>query len=160
MKRLSQPTRSFFTSKISWKTSPGWLQLVFHFGTENRADQLKKPPCIIHILNMDHPVVSIENALQLCKVGRFLTIQRTSGYPIPNENLNFAEVVLDSVPASSPTTEVRQRQTNDVQWSTKECHLRRKAQSCMLTNIFILIFRAVIFLSQKDFYQHWTKTEP
>ena len=29
----------------------------------------------------------------------------------------------------------------------------------MLTNIFILIFRAVIFLSQKDFYQHWTKPE-
>ena len=26
-------------------TSPGWLQLVFHFGTENRADQLKKAPC-------------------------------------------------------------------------------------------------------------------
>ena len=37
--------RSFFTLKISWKTSPGWLQLVFNFGTENRADQLKKPPC-------------------------------------------------------------------------------------------------------------------
>ena len=41
-KKLAQPTRSFFTLKISWKTSPGWLQLVFHFGTENRADQLKK----------------------------------------------------------------------------------------------------------------------
>ena len=24
----------------------GWLQLVFHFGTENRADQLKKTPCM------------------------------------------------------------------------------------------------------------------
>ena len=49
MKKLAQPTRSFFTLKISWKTSPGWLQLVFHFGTENRADQLKKPPCIIMV---------------------------------------------------------------------------------------------------------------
>ena len=48
MKKLAQPTRSFFTLKISWKTSPGWLQLVFHFGTENRADQLKKPPCITY----------------------------------------------------------------------------------------------------------------
>ena len=28
------------------KTSPGWLQLVFHFGTEDRADQLKETPCI------------------------------------------------------------------------------------------------------------------
>ena len=46
MKKIAQPTRSFFTLKISSKTSPGWLQLVFHFGTENRADQLKKPPCI------------------------------------------------------------------------------------------------------------------
>ena len=43
-KKLAQPTRSFFTLKISWKTSPGWQQLVFHFGTENRTDQLKKPP--------------------------------------------------------------------------------------------------------------------
>ena len=41
-KKLAQPTRSFFTLKISWKTSPGWLQPVFHFGIENRADQLKK----------------------------------------------------------------------------------------------------------------------
>ena len=46
MKKLAQPTRSFFTLKISWKSSPGWLQLVFHFGTENREEQLKKPPCI------------------------------------------------------------------------------------------------------------------
>ena len=45
-KKLAQPTRSFLTLKISWKTSPGWLQLVFHFGTEDRAAQLKKPPCI------------------------------------------------------------------------------------------------------------------
>ena len=37
-KKLAQPTRSFFTLKISWKTSPGWLQLVFHFGTENREE--------------------------------------------------------------------------------------------------------------------------
>ena len=44
MKKLAQPTRSFFTLKISWKSSPGWLQLVFHFGTENRADQLKNHP--------------------------------------------------------------------------------------------------------------------
>ena len=47
MKKPPQPTRSFFTLKISWKTSPGWLQLVFHFGTEDRADQLKKPPCMM-----------------------------------------------------------------------------------------------------------------
>ena len=47
MKKLTQPTRSFLTLKISWKTSPGWLQLVFHFGTEDWADQLKKTPCII-----------------------------------------------------------------------------------------------------------------
>ena len=38
--------RIFFTLKISWKSSPGWLQLVFHFGTENREEQLKKTPCI------------------------------------------------------------------------------------------------------------------
>ena len=47
MKKLAQPTRSFFTLKISWKTSLGWLQLVFLFGSEYRADQLKKPPCMM-----------------------------------------------------------------------------------------------------------------
>ena len=53
MKKLAQPTRSFFTLKISWKTSPGWLKLVFHFGTENRADQLKKPPCIMFLFSVE-----------------------------------------------------------------------------------------------------------
>ena len=53
MKKLAQPTRSFFTLKISWKTSPGWLQLVFHFGTEDRADQLKKPPCMLKIFSQE-----------------------------------------------------------------------------------------------------------
>ena len=48
MKKLAQPTRSFFILKISWKCSPGWLQLVFHFGTENRADQLKNHP--VHVI--------------------------------------------------------------------------------------------------------------
>ena len=28
------------------KIVPGWLHLVFHFGTEDRPDQLKKPPCM------------------------------------------------------------------------------------------------------------------
>ena len=38
--------RSFFTLKFSWKGCPGWLRLVFHFGTENGEGQLKKPPCM------------------------------------------------------------------------------------------------------------------
>ena len=50
MKKLAQPTRSFFRLKISWKASPGWLQLVFHFGTENREEQLKKAPCICRLV--------------------------------------------------------------------------------------------------------------
>ena len=37
----NEPTSSFFTLKISWNCSPGWLQLVFHFSTENREEQLK-----------------------------------------------------------------------------------------------------------------------
>ena len=41
-KKLAQPTRSFFTLKISRKSSPGWLQPVFHFGTGNREEQLKR----------------------------------------------------------------------------------------------------------------------
>ena len=37
-KKLAQPTRSFFTLKISWKSSPDWLQLVVHFSTANREE--------------------------------------------------------------------------------------------------------------------------
>ena len=40
----NEPTSSFFTLKISWNCSPGWLQLVLHFSTENREEQLKKHP--------------------------------------------------------------------------------------------------------------------
>ena len=33
----------------------GWLQLVFHFGTENRADQLKKTTLYVVVnLNFDN----------------------------------------------------------------------------------------------------------
>ena len=33
-------------SLVQAETNPGWLQLVFfHFGTENREEQLKKAPC-------------------------------------------------------------------------------------------------------------------
>ena len=41
---------------ISWNKIFHWLQVVFHFGTENWEEQLKKPPCnkqmkIIPMLN-------------------------------------------------------------------------------------------------------------
>ena len=42
----AQPTRIFCTSGISGNRISDWLPLVFHFGTENWEEQLKKPPCI------------------------------------------------------------------------------------------------------------------
>ena len=36
--------------RISWNRISDWLSIVFHFGTENWADQLKKPPCIFLLL--------------------------------------------------------------------------------------------------------------
>ena len=45
-KNVAQPRRIFCTSRISWNRISDWLSIVFHFGTENWADQLKKPPCI------------------------------------------------------------------------------------------------------------------
>ena len=33
------------TTRTSFSRSPRWLSKFFHFGTENRADQLKKTPC-------------------------------------------------------------------------------------------------------------------
>ena len=45
MKNTCSANKELFYIENFVKTSPSWLQLVFHFGTENRADQLKKPPC-------------------------------------------------------------------------------------------------------------------
>ena len=58
MKKLAQPTRSFFKLKISWKTSPGWLQFVFHFGTEKSGGPVKK----------NHPVWTNSNFDQIQSV--------------------------------------------------------------------------------------------
>ena len=46
MKNKLQPTRTSFSRNFQCKKAPRWLSKFFHFGTENRADQLKKPPCI------------------------------------------------------------------------------------------------------------------
>ena len=46
MKNKLQPTRTSFSRNFQCKKAPRWLSEWFHFGTENRADQLKKPPCI------------------------------------------------------------------------------------------------------------------
>jgi hypothetical protein len=36
----------FCTLRISWNRISDWLPIVFHFGTENWEEQLKKAPCI------------------------------------------------------------------------------------------------------------------
>ena len=46
MKNKLQPTRTSFPRNFQCKKAPRWLNKFFHFGTENRAGQLKKPPCI------------------------------------------------------------------------------------------------------------------
>ena len=43
MKNKLQPTRTSF-SHFQCKKAPRWLSKFFHFGTENRADQLKNHP--------------------------------------------------------------------------------------------------------------------
>ena len=45
------------------KKAPRWLSKFFHFGTENRADQLKKPPCI---REMAAGIVSIAHTKVMC----------------------------------------------------------------------------------------------
>ena len=49
MKNKLQPTRTSFSRNFQYKKPPRWLSKFFHFGTENRADQLKKPPCMFVI---------------------------------------------------------------------------------------------------------------
>ena len=44
--------RIFCTLRISWNRVSDFLSTVFHFGTENKADQLKKPPCIYNVSNV------------------------------------------------------------------------------------------------------------
>ena len=39
--------RIFCTSRISWNRISDWLPIVFHFGTENWEEQLKKAPCTL-----------------------------------------------------------------------------------------------------------------
>ena len=46
-KNLLSQWGAFLHWKILEKSSPGWLQLVFHFGTENGKEQLKKHP--VHV---------------------------------------------------------------------------------------------------------------
>ena len=46
MKNKLQPTRTSFSRNFQCKKAPRWLSKFFHFDNENRADQLKKPPCI------------------------------------------------------------------------------------------------------------------
>ena len=50
MKNKLQPTRTSFSRNFQCKKAPRWLSKFFHFGTENRADQLKKPPCTLHTI--------------------------------------------------------------------------------------------------------------
>ena len=49
-KQIAQPTRSLFTLRMSWKSSSGWLQLVFHIGSENREEQLKIHPVQLYTM--------------------------------------------------------------------------------------------------------------
>ena len=47
IKKLPQPMRICFTL-IFFLKSRAWLQLFFHFGSENREEQFKKPPCMLN----------------------------------------------------------------------------------------------------------------
>ena len=40
------PTRIFCRSKIYWNRISHWLPIIFHFGTENWEEQLKKHPVV------------------------------------------------------------------------------------------------------------------
>ena len=46
-KNVVQPTRIICTSRISWNIISDWLPIIFHFGTENWEEQLKKHPVYI-----------------------------------------------------------------------------------------------------------------
>ena len=96
---------SFFTLKISWKTSPGWLQLVFHFCTENRADQLKNSTLykgyIREVSDVDEDdTLGQKNKAKLCssylaKTLVVLIFKRVSFQMFPQSNcLNSCTVTL------------------------------------------------------------------
>ena len=57
MKNELQPTRTTLSRNFQCKKASRWLSKFFHFGTENREEQLKKHPvysiiyiCILHII--------------------------------------------------------------------------------------------------------------
>ena len=39
--------------KEHWFNQSGWLQIVFHVGTENREEKLKRTPCLIELQVME-----------------------------------------------------------------------------------------------------------
>ena len=41
-----QPTKTSLSRNFQCKKAPRWLSKFFHFGTENRADQLKNHPVL------------------------------------------------------------------------------------------------------------------
>ena len=45
MKNKLQPTRTRFSRNFQCKKASRWLSKLFHFGTENGVEQLKKAPC-------------------------------------------------------------------------------------------------------------------
>ena len=59
-KKLAQPRRSFFTLKISWKSSPGWLQFVFLFWYWKLGGTVKKSTlyeaCLDSTFQGPHPL--------------------------------------------------------------------------------------------------------
>ena len=49
MKKAKQPIRACLSNRIYWNSSCDWLIGNFLFGTEIGWEQLKKPPCTLHV---------------------------------------------------------------------------------------------------------------
>ena len=77
MKNKLQPTRTSFSRNFQCKKAPRWLSKFFHFGTENRADQLKNHPVYRRKVQVDEILVhenytaggSKENDIALLRLG-------------------------------------------------------------------------------------------
>ena len=74
-KMFFQPKRIFCTSKISWNRISDWLPIVFHFGTENWADQSKKHPTFLFSISEEHSNTTNKKiTLVACRAGDLVNL--------------------------------------------------------------------------------------
>ena len=105
MKNKLQPTRTSFSRKFQCKKASRWLSKFFHFGTENRADQLKKPPCrIAHSKYETRQVRYRANCIKHTMIHKYLAREKYDNIPYIAQYTQLIPKSLKPPPGGSAHT--------------------------------------------------------